>query len=49
MWADVTDQSRSRRVSDVFVLETDLPGGQQGMAEEFTENGIEKVKESLCY
>jgi len=26
-------------------LETDLPGGQYGMAEEFTEKLIEKVRE----
>jgi hypothetical protein len=28
-------------------LETDLPGGQYGMAEEFTEKLIEKVREYL--
>jgi hypothetical protein len=30
-------QSRWRRAADVCVLETDLTGGQYGMAEEFTE------------
>jgi hypothetical protein len=35
--ADAADQSRSRRAVDICVLETDLPGGQYGMAEEFTE------------
>jgi hypothetical protein len=28
-------------------LETDLPGGQYGMAEEFTEKLIEKVRECV--
>jgi len=35
--ADAADQSRSRRAADICVLETDLPGRQYGMAEEFTE------------
>ena len=34
--ADAADQSRSRRAADICVLETGLPGGQYGMAEEFT-------------
>ena len=38
--ADAADQSRSRRAADICVLETDLPGGQCGMAEEFTEKLI---------
>jgi hypothetical protein len=41
----MADQSRSRRAADICVLETDLPGGQYGMAEEFTEKLIEKVRE----
>jgi len=40
--ADAADQSRSRRAADICVLETDIPGGQYGMAEEFTEKLIEK-------
>jgi len=43
--ADAADQSRSRRAVDSCVLETDFPGGQYGMAEEFTEKLIEKVRE----
>jgi len=43
--ADAADQSRSRRAADICVLETVLPGGQYGMAEEFTEKLIEKVRE----
>ena len=39
------DQSRSRRAADICVLETDFPGGQCGMEEEFTEKLIEKVRE----
>jgi len=35
------------RGADICVLETDLPGGQYGMAEEFTEKLIEKVWEYL--
>jgi hypothetical protein len=35
--ADAADQSSSRRTAESFVLFTDLPGGQLGMAEEFTE------------
>jgi hypothetical protein len=31
--------------ADICVLETDLPGGQCGMAEEFTEKLIKKVRE----
>jgi hypothetical protein len=34
-----------RRAADICVLEKDLPGGQYGMAEEFTEKLIEKVRE----
>jgi len=45
--ADVADQSRSRRAADICVLETDLPGGQYRMAEEFTEKLIEKVREYM--
>ena len=43
--ADAADHSRSRRAADICVLETDLLGGQCGMAEEFTEKLIEKVRE----
>jgi len=46
--ADVADQSRSRWAADIRVLETNLTGGQYGMAEEFTEKLIEKVRESSC-
>jgi hypothetical protein len=41
--AEVADQYRSRRAADICVLETDLPGRQYGMAEEFTEKLIEKI------
>jgi hypothetical protein len=34
-----------RRAADICVLETDLPGVQYGMAEEFTEKLTEKVRE----
>jgi len=44
----VADQSRSRWAADIRVLETNLTGGQYGMAEEFTEKLIEKVRESSC-
>jgi len=43
--ADASDQSRWRRAVDICVLETDLTGGQYGMAEEFTEKLIEKVRD----
>jgi len=43
--ADAADQSRSWRAADICVLETGLPGGQYGMAGEFTEKLIEKVRE----
>ena len=39
--SDAADQSRSRRAADICVLETDLPGEQYGMEEEFTEKLIE--------
>ena len=42
--AEATDQSRSQRAADICVLETDLPGGQDGMGEELTETLIEKVR-----
>jgi hypothetical protein len=42
--ADAADQSRPRRAADICVLQADLPGGQYGMAEESTENSIEKVR-----
>ena len=45
--ADAADQSRTRRTADICVLETDLSGGQYGMAEEFTEKLIEKVRECV--
>jgi hypothetical protein len=39
----------TRRAEVIFsVLETDLPGGQYGVAEEFTEKLIEKVRKSSC-
>jgi len=38
----------TRRAADICVLETDLPGGQCGMAEEFTGKLIEKLRESSC-
>jgi hypothetical protein len=41
----MADQSRSRQAPVICVLETDLPGGQYGMAEEFKEKLIEKVWE----
>ena len=43
--ADAADHPRSRRVAVICVLETDLPGGQYEMAEEFTEDLIEKVRD----
>jgi hypothetical protein len=36
--ADAADQSRSRRAADIRVLETDLPGGQYGTAENSLKN-----------
>jgi len=39
-----TEDGLTRRAAEICVLETDLPGGQYGMAEEFTENLIEKVR-----
>jgi hypothetical protein len=41
---DAADQSRSWRAAGICVLETDFPGGQCGMAEEFTEKLIENVR-----
>jgi len=42
---DAADQSRSRRAVDICVSEIDFPGGQYGLAEGFTEELIEKVRE----
>jgi len=42
--ADAADQSRSRRAASICNLGTDMPGGQCGMAEEFTEKLTEKVR-----
>ena len=42
---DAAGQSRPRRAADICVLGTDLPDGQYGMAEEFTEKLIEEVRE----
>jgi hypothetical protein len=41
----MADQSGLRRAADICVSETDLPGGQYGMVEEFNEKLIEKVWE----
>jgi len=46
--ADAADLSRSQRVADICVLETDLPEGQYRMAEKFTEKLIEKLRRSTC-
>ena len=46
-WADAAGHSRLRRAVDICVLETDLPGSQYRMAEEFTEKLIEKVRECV--
>jgi len=43
----MADQSRLRWAADFCVSETDLPGGQYGMVEEFTEKLIEKVWEYM--
>ena len=43
------DPSRSRRAADISVLETDLPGGQYEIAEEFTEKLIEKAQNYIFW
>jgi len=43
----MADQSRLRRAADICLLETDLSGGQYGMAEEFAEKLIEEVREYM--
>ena len=43
--ASSPSSGRRADAADICVLETDLPGGPYGMAEEFTEKLIEKVRE----